>query len=156
VNEFKIYRKNMSDDTSFSENVPKTTASAWTVEERREVDEIVDLVAKIYPPEKIPLSVYLFGSFAYGNPDESSDYDICIVTVEKLSYAVSSKSAKVLFEYETSARRKRSLDIIVTSYETLERKDSGTCFGDIAEKGVLLYRSELSADSKRWKRICEL
>jgi len=41
------------------------------------IDSIKDSILKIVPAKYI----YLFGSYAYGNPTEKSDIDIYLVTV---------------------------------------------------------------------------
>lgn len=162
MNDFTTIRKKMTDEKNFSECVPADTASFWGDEEKRDIDEIVDLIIEKYPPEKIPLSVFLFGSFAYGQPNKDSDYDICLITHEKLAYAVSSSSTKVLLKYDEfkgfkKGKNRRRLEIIVGSERKLASGESSfSCLPDIYKKGILLYKSELSPESARWKKICTL
>lgn len=44
--------------------------------------ELNNLIKEIYGNIHVN-SIYLFGSYAYGNPNEDSDLDICIVTDDK-------------------------------------------------------------------------
>lgn len=44
--------------------------------------ELNNLIKEIYNVFDIS-SIYLFGSYAYGNPNEYSDLDICIITDDK-------------------------------------------------------------------------
>ncbi len=48
---------------------------------RKIIIEIVDRIVKEYKPEK----VFLFGSYAYGEPTNESDLDILIITETRLS-----------------------------------------------------------------------
>ncbi len=41
-----------------------------------QMDSLVNTIAKKFNPKKI----FLFGSYAYGNPDSQSDLDLCIIT----------------------------------------------------------------------------
>lgn len=44
--------------------------------------ELENIINEINKTSKIS-AAYLFGSYAYGNPNEDSDIDICIVTEDK-------------------------------------------------------------------------
>ena len=84
-----------------------------------------------------PVKIYLFGSFAYGTPNENSDYDFYIVVDE---------AAENLFELTCKAyksireKRKRPVDIMVGTVEGFDkRKDEMYLEKDVYNKGVLLY-----------------
>lgn len=92
------------------------------------------IVEKLMPLN--PLKIILFGSYAYGNPNENSDLDICIVKKE-----VKSKSK----EKREIRERLRGLliakDILVSSIEEYEfyKTQFGSVFMDIEQKGKLLW-----------------
>lgn len=44
--------------------------------------ELDNIIKEINKTSKIT-AAYLFGSYAYGNPNENSDLDICIVTDDR-------------------------------------------------------------------------
>jgi predicted nucleotidyltransferase len=39
------------------------------------IDEVKNRLVRVYDP----LEIYLFGSYAWGSPDEDSDLDLCVV-----------------------------------------------------------------------------
>lgn len=43
---------------------------------KEQIDTLVDTISKKFNPQKI----FLFGSYAYGNPQSQSDLDLCIIT----------------------------------------------------------------------------
>ena len=43
--------------------------------DKKTIDEVVNRLVKTYNP----LEIYLFGSYAWGNPDEESDLDILVI-----------------------------------------------------------------------------
>ena len=80
--------------------------------------------------------IILFGSYAYGSPNENSDIDICIVKKE-----VKSKSKE---KREIRERLKGLLiakDILVSSIDEYEfyKTQFGSVFMDIEQKGKLLW-----------------
>ena len=90
-----------------------------------------------------PRKIILFGSYAYGEPDEDSDIDIIVVEDD-----VGSK-------WEESARLRGLLrdilvpmDIIVVSPEEFEfyKHEVGSVFREAYLKGVVLYDAEAVAD----------
>ncbi|MDR0611628.1 MAG: nucleotidyltransferase domain-containing protein [Planctomycetaceae bacterium] len=103
----------------------------------REIQEIVGMIKKTVNCEKI----YLFGSYAYGNPNETSDFDIYVVLpndsirpleirrriYKKLLANKINKSVDILAGY---ARDFKSL----SELPSLERK--------IAREGILIYEQK--------------
>ena len=101
---------------------------------QNEIDNIIEEINKVVDVNKI----YLFGSYAYGNPKNDSDLDLCILTnnnderkrdlIRKIRVAIS-KTANMPVDtlvYETNEFNERAL---VTS--SMEHK--------IAYEGVRLY-----------------
>ena len=83
-----------------------------------------------------PEKIILFGSYVYGNPDENSDIDICIVN--------SGKSAKL--EVKRAVRSllkdlKIAKDILTPSKEEYDfyKNEFGSVYKEIEEKGKVLW-----------------
>ncbi len=104
---------------------------------KAELDKIVRRVVDSYQPEKI----ILFGSYAYGEPDEDSDLDLLIIkktserfidrlmTVRKI---VSDPKRSVPFE-----------PVVLTPDELKQRLAIGDQFiEEIVNKGKMLYGAE--------------
>jgi len=96
--------------------------------------EIVERL-KILDPEKI----VLFGSFAYGIPDEESDIDICIMkTIPKKNARSTSLQARKLLR-DLISKYKTGFDIItVPESYAIERQDQ-FYMDDILTKGKVIY-----------------
>ncbi|HOV13436.1 MAG TPA: nucleotidyltransferase domain-containing protein [Spirochaetota bacterium] len=99
-------------------------------------EEIKHLTAKILEAVKVS-KIYLFGSYAYGIPNNDSDIDLCVLTDEN----------KRKIEIMTDIRRNigfsmsHPLDIIVYKpKEFYERADSLTSMeSQILKKGIVVY-----------------
>jgi predicted nucleotidyltransferase len=96
--------------------------------------KIVEILVREYQPEKI----VLFGSYAYGTPDEESDIDLLIVKKTAKSFF------QRLFEVQqlvSEIRRGYAFDPIVFSPAEIEnRLEIGDHFiEEILEKGIVIY-----------------
>jgi uncharacterized protein len=83
-----------------------------------------------------PVKIILFGSYAYGEPTEDSDLDICVV-----KEFVKSRSAE---KKEIRGRLKEiniAKDILVPSLEEFEfyKNQFGSIYMDIDQKGRILW-----------------
>lgn len=97
-----------------------------------EIETIVKKIADIIPVKKI----ILFGSFAYGNPTEYSDIDICVISDD------TRRKIEILHEIRKKIRGvKYPVDILVyNSDEFSKRSDSITSMErQISQKGIVLY-----------------
>jgi len=101
---------------------------------RQTLDEISQIIAKTVPVE----SIYLFGSYAYGNPNRDSDLDLYIVFKDEMQKRELDAITDILMAI--SPFHNMSMDIlglkqnrfnVRKKYATLERK--------IAREGVRLY-----------------
>ena len=83
-------------------------------------------------------SIYLFGSYAYGNPNEDSDLDICIITNDK-----SKRKVEVMKQVRKAIAKVQNMPIDLLVYyndEFNERaKSSCTLESQIFHEGVKLY-----------------
>ena len=84
-----------------------------------------------------PISVYLFGSYAYGTPTEDSDFDFYIVVddnqTDTLDLMTRAYSA-------CSEIKQHPVDILVGTKSRFEsRRQRPTIENEVFHKGVLLY-----------------
>jgi len=98
-----------------------------------EIDAITEAIKKAVPTEQI----YLFGSYAYGQPHEDSDYDFFLVipdggmrpleAIHRAQHAISS--------------RDKAIDILANTRSGFEKRKSwiATIEKTVNQKGVLLY-----------------
>lgn len=96
-------------------------------------DEIVRLL-KPLKPEKI----IVFGSYAYGAPNENSDLDICVVA----------RDYKNIWEEKRKIRTllrdiKLPKDILVPKLDEYNfyKKEYGSVYKDIDDNGIVLWTS---------------
>lgn len=103
-----------------------------------ELNTICQVIDKTVDTEQI----YLFGSHAYGVPQEDSDYDLYVVIPDSdlrpIDAAVSIRRALTPVQH-------RPLDVIVSHKSRFQQRRQGpTLERKIAREGVLLYeRQEL-------------
>ncbi len=98
------------------------------------LDEIVEKIKTEYQPEKI----ILYGSYAYGEPDEDSDIDLFIVKeTDRRGIDRFVDVRRIIYKPE---RRISVQPIIYTPQEVQKRLSIGDQFvEDILDKGQLLY-----------------
>lgn len=98
------------------------------------IEEIKNRLVKAYNP----ISIYLFGSYAWGTPDEESDLDLLIIVdkSELKSFKRPLKGYEALRGLELIAK-----DLIVQTKEEFERRSSEktTLEFKIKRDGELLY-----------------
>jgi len=98
-----------------------------------EIAKIRDIIVNAIPIEKL----YLFGSYAYGTPNEDSDYDFYAV--------IPNDSIRPLHAIQeiygaTGRMDRKPMDVLAGTVEIFERRSKLlTMEKTIAEKGVLLY-----------------
>ena len=100
---------------------------------QRELDIIKDGILKTVPAE----AIYLFGSYAYGTPNEDSDIDIYVVVPDMDIDLIDLRG-----EIRKNMWKERTmpLDLLVGKSSVFNRRKQGlTLENVIAETGVLLY-----------------
>jgi predicted nucleotidyltransferase len=98
-----------------------------------EIEKIRDIIVNTIPLEKL----YLFGSYAYGTPNEDSDYDLYAVIPNNTI-----RPTEAIYEiYKATGRIKRkSMDVLAGTVEIFNRRSKLlTMERTIFEKGVVLY-----------------
>jgi len=101
---------------------------------RQVIDEIVKKIVTEYSPQK----VILFGSYAYGNPDEESDLDILVIKdTDKRPIERWTDIKRILRDRN---RLTSVTPIVYTPKELQERISLGDFFiQEVLEKGKVLY-----------------
>ena len=100
----------------------------------QEILSITEAIKQAIPTELI----YLFGSYAYGTPSESSDYDFFIVIPDDgIKPLEAMKQARYSL---TTIDRKTPVDILADYRSRFDaRKQLNTLERKVAKEGVILY-----------------
>ena len=100
---------------------------------RAQIRRFSDAVAREFRPEKI----ILFGSYAYGQPSESSDVDLLVIM------PFDRKQGRKSLEIRRRIPASFSMDLIVRTPEFIaQRLAWGDCFTqEVLAKGKVLYDS---------------
>lgn len=84
-----------------------------------------------------PVEIYVFGSYAWGNPDDDSDIDILIVVdqLKQKQWEAESLGYEVLFDFDVPK------DIVVFPKQEFEQrsKEISSLFYTIKQRGIKLY-----------------
>lgn len=97
------------------------------------IRKYADQIARQFHPHKI----ILFGSYAYGKPDEDSDVDILVIMLFK------GRNPEKATEIWMATRPKFPIDIMVRKPEEMKKRLAmGDFFlREITEKGEVLYEA---------------
>ena len=97
------------------------------------IENIKDSILKFVPAR----CIYLFGSYAYGNPTEESDIDIYIVTPDDVGN-ISELYAKI--RGDLSAKKIFFIDLLLSRESVFNiRKEKNILEKTISQKGRILY-----------------
>jgi len=102
-----------------------------------EIMQFVYIIVEVADPDKI----ILFGSYAYGNPDEKSDIDLLVI--KNGNEFTIDDEAKLAFEV-FNKRRKRGIrtqcDVFYRTDDQIMRSvEKGGAFVDALQKGRVVY-----------------
>jgi len=100
---------------------------------QKELDFIRDSILQAVPAEVI----YLFGSYAYGTPDEESDLDLYVVVPDDTG-----NLAELQADIREMLWKKKSvsLDLLIGRSSVFNRRKNGPTLEKIvAEKGTMLH-----------------
>ena len=105
--------------------------------------EKIDLARNRLVDAYNPLKIYLFGSYAWGQPNEHSDLDILVVIKEEAvaTTAEVTKHRRCFSGYEALWGLKIPKDLIVLTEDEFEQlsKIDGSLVNTIKRAGKLLY-----------------
>jgi predicted nucleotidyltransferase len=97
------------------------------------IDSIKDSILKFVPAKYI----YLFGSYAYGNPTEESDIDLYIVTPDNINN-FSEIYTKIMVDL--SYKKIFFIDLLLSTESVFNsRKDRNIFEKTISQKGKVIY-----------------
>jgi len=100
---------------------------------QEELDIIKESVLKVVPAE----AIYLFGSYAYGTPDEDSDFDIYVVVPD---YTTDLSELKADIRMDLWRKKSRPLDILMGRSSVFNRRKEGPTMEQIVSRdGVRLH-----------------
>ncbi len=97
------------------------------------IEEVAQRLVKAYDP----LAIYVFGSYAWGHPDDDSDLDILIV----VSQSEEKKHTRSLAGYRSLRGMQIAKDILVftkNEFDAWLKDESSLCF-KVKNKGKVLY-----------------
>lgn len=99
--------------------------------------EINNIISQIN--QDVPISeIYLFGSYAYGTPNKSSDIDLCIIT-----YDYESRKRDLIVKIRRSITKATNIPVDILLYKSYEFYDRAnlpfTMEFKIKEEGIILY-----------------
>ena len=100
----------------------------------KKINSLKDKLLALYNAEK----VYVFGSYAWGNPTEDSDLDILVISnkFKKLSFGKRiAQATDILFDLDFP------VDLVVETPEEFSQSEKveGSLESRVGSRGVLLY-----------------
>jgi predicted nucleotidyltransferase len=99
---------------------------------KQEIDKYITVISTLTGV----LQIYLFGSYAYGEPEEFSDIDLFIVVEDNLDPI----NTSVKINHKLVGKRTTPLDIMVNRKKDFTRAaEDNTIQKHISVNGVLLY-----------------
>jgi len=101
--------------------------------EREKIEQFSQAIAQEFKPDKI----ILFGSYAYGNPQDDSDVDLLVILPYKGS------SFRKTWEILNKIQPKFAIDLLVRTPVEVEQRLGWNDFflREIMEKGKVIYES---------------
>ncbi|MDR2571808.1 MAG: nucleotidyltransferase domain-containing protein [Oscillospiraceae bacterium] len=102
-----------------------------------EIMEFVSIVAEIANPERI----ILFGSYAYGYPDENSDVDLLVIKNDKeLTRDEHAELGVKVFDKRRQRKLKMRADVFYrTDRQVRELTEDGSALIDALQRGRVVY-----------------
>ncbi len=95
------------------------------------------IIEKLLPLQ--PDKIILFGSYAYGEPDEESDIDLFIVKNETLDNVRDFKIKAKLLLRDLMKKYKIGFDILIASEAFIHSREDYFYKVDIIQKGKVVY-----------------
>jgi len=103
---------------------------------QRELEIIKQGILEVVPAE----AIYLFGSYAYGTPNEGSDLDIYVVVPDNVEQHPMELSGSIYHDLYARKNLTMPTDIMVNYANVFNRrKAASTLQRTIAQKGLLLH-----------------
>ncbi|HHU69574.1 MAG TPA: nucleotidyltransferase domain-containing protein [Thermoanaerobacterales bacterium] len=101
---------------------------------KQEITNLTNKIIEVTPAKKI----YLFGSFAYGEPDQDSDIDLCIITKDS---SIRKRDLIKSIRKSISKVATMPVDILLFDEEEFSKRAKlcSTIEYKIANEGVSIY-----------------
>ena len=109
--------------------------------ENKYIQEIISILSKLNP-----YLILLFGSYAYGTPDEDSDIDLLVVTNDDFIPQTFKEHTKIYMKISKAIRpvkRQIAVDLIVHTlpmYKKFVKQDSSFS-NEITTQGKIIYET---------------
>jgi len=101
---------------------------------KQDIDKYIALISTLSGV----LQIYLFGSYAYGDPGEYSDIDLLIIIEDNLDPI----NATIKINQQLVGKRTTPLDVIVNrKKDFIKAAEEPTIQKHITDNGVLLYEA---------------
>ena len=102
-----------------------------------EIMQFVYLVAEISDPDRI----ILFGSYAYGEPDDKSDIDLLVIKDGKdFTIDDETKLAVAIYDIRKQRKIKTKYDVFFSTNEQAKRiAENGGAYIDALKRGRIVY-----------------
>ena len=113
-----------------------------TAKANEELSRICQIIGQTVDVEKI----YLFGSYAYGAPNEESDYDLCVLIPDQSLRPADAvkRIRRALFTVQTTP-----LDVIAYRTEVFQQRQAQPSLErKIAREGVILYEQQREMEQR--------
>ena len=103
----------------------------------KEIHEFVSLVAEATNPDRI----ILFGSYAYGNPDDRSDLDLLVIKNDKeLTHDEHADLSWAIYNRRKQLRIRTRYDVFFRTDKQAEKSaENGGAFVDALQRGKVVY-----------------
>lgn len=101
--------------------------------------ELIESIKKRLRDAYNPREIYLFGSFAWGVPDEQSDLDILVI-VERSDEKPHRRIVKGL-ECLQELRMPKDIIVLTTKEFELLAEDASTLFHKVKKSGIKIYEA---------------
>ena len=99
-----------------------------------EITEIADIIKAAVDPEKI----YLFGSYAYGEPREDSDYDLYVIVSDDADRPLEIK--RRIFRELGKSKMSVPVDVLAKHASVFDQMSAlPTLERTVAREGVVIY-----------------
>ena len=103
----------------------------------KDIDVLRDIIVSLVDPDKI----ILFGSFAYGTPNENSDADFLVIKngVEHTVRDDARLATRIHYLRKERGVRTRCDAFLESEQSALEISKNGGAYADAFEKGTVIY-----------------
>ena len=104
---------------------------------RKEIEVLRDIIIDLVDPDKI----ILFGSYAYGTPDENSDADFLVIKdgVEHTVRDEAKLATMIHYLRKERGVRTRCDAFLESEQSALDISRNGGAYADAFEKGTVIY-----------------